>query len=95
MRWQIDLCRFLDVEGEAGIGAQISVPIAPSGRAGDVDMPIDIVKPDLDPARFTAGSANRCYVNHPSMLKRVTYLLIHEFVLLIIQFWILDASLRS
>ena len=34
-------------------------------------MPIDIIEPDLDPARLATGSANRCYVNHPAMFKRM------------------------
>jgi hypothetical protein len=64
------------VECEIRVGAQVSIPAALAGRAGDIDLSIQVKKPDLDPARYPCFAANRGDIDRPVCRQGTLYFVI-------------------
>lgn len=68
------------VEGEVRMGEQIRVPVALARRAGDVDLTVEIVKPDLDPPRLTAPPPARRDVDRSIAEQSLSDVVVHAFI---------------
>src|SRR5215216_5792610 len=68
----------LEVEREVGVGEQIGIPVAPPGRARQVDLVIHSVEPGLDPTRETTVAPDGGDIDGPVISQSVAHALVHE-----------------
>src|SRR5690242_9405725 len=65
------------MKGEARVGLEVGVPVAAARQAGDVDPPIKVVEPDLEPAGLAALPAGRGDVDGQVALESAADPLFH------------------